>query len=74
MLLKNKNFLDKFFNFFEDILDETNILELVIKHININEFEKKIAREKKILDNPPKKRWKRIKKENIYNNLCINRK
>tara|TARA_B110001452_G_C14813196_1_gene283823 strand:- start:156 stop:503 length:348 start_codon:yes stop_codon:yes gene_type:complete len=61
----NSKFVDDFMIFFDAKLETTPIKDIVIKHINIKEYEKQEKRKKEALDNPPKKQWKRNK--NIYN-------
>ena len=67
---KNTTFVDDFMIFFDAKLETTPIKEIVIKHININEYEKQEKRRKEFLDNPPKKQWKRNKNISNIDILC----
>lgn len=58
---KNSTFVDDFMIFFDAKLETTPIKDIVIKHINIKEYERQEKRRKEALDNPTKKLWKRNK-------------
>lgn len=67
---KNSTFVNDFMIFFDAKLETTPIKEIVIKHINIREYEKQEKRKKELLDNPPKKQWKRNKNISNIDILC----
>jgi len=83
---KNNTFLDDFMIFFDTKLETTPIKNIVIKHINIKEYEKQEKIKKNALSNPIKKHWKRNKnisnidilsyfqKKNIINNKKVKKK
>ena len=62
-LKKKSNFVDNYINFINNSPDDiTDIHSIIIKNININEYEKNEKRKKDFLEkNPPKKNWKREK-------------
>lgn len=67
---KNSTFVDDFMIFFDAKLETTPIKDMVIKHINIKEYERQEKRKKESLDNPPKKQWKRNKNISNIDILC----
>lgn len=67
---KNSTFVDDFMIFFDAKLETTPIKDMVIKHINIREYERQEKRKKESLDNPPKKQWKRNKDISNIDILC----
>ena len=67
---KNSTFVDDFIIFFDAKLETTPIKDIVIKHINIKEYEKQEKRRKEALDNPTKKLWKRNKNISNIDILC----
>jgi hypothetical protein len=66
----NSKFVDDFMIFFDAKLETTPIKDIVIKHINIKEYERQEKRKKEALDNPPKKQWKRNKKLSNIDIFC----
>lgn len=72
---KKSNFVDNYINFLNNSnVDMSDIHCIVIKNININEYEKSEKRKKDFLEkNPPKKNWKREKHINDEISLFFNR-
>jgi hypothetical protein len=72
---KKSNFVDNYINFLNNSnVDMNDIHCIVIKNININEYEKSEKRKKDFLEkNPPKKKWKREKHINDKISLFCNR-
>lgn len=72
---KKSNFVDNYINFLNNSnVDMCDIHCIVIKNININEYEKSEKRKKDFLEkNPPKKNWKREKHINDEISLFFNR-
>ena len=73
-MLYKHDILDKFFNFFEDFFEHSNIKELVYEFINIEQFELSLLRKKLALEDIPKKKWKRNKKINDNISSYFNKK
>ena len=63
---KKSNFVDNYINFLNNSnVNMNDIHSIVMKNININEYEKSEKRKKDFLEkNPPKKKWKREKQIN----------
>lgn len=70
---KKELFFDKFINFTNNF-ESYDIHNTVIKHININNYEKQFNRNKELLNIIPSKRWKRIKSINNINNIKKSKK
>ena len=68
---KDSKFVDDFMIFFDSKLETTPIKDIIISHINIKEYEKQEKRKKDSVDNPPKKLWKRNKKNIKYRHIIL---
>ena len=55
----NYNFAETYFNFMEKNVNMNDINSIVIKHINIKEYEYKEKRRKEALNTIPERKWKR---------------
>ena len=55
----NYNFADTYFNFMEKSINMNDINTIVIKHINIKEYEYREKRRKEALNIIPERNWKR---------------
>lgn len=68
---KKEIFFDKFINFTNNF-ESSDIRDTIIKHININNYEKQFNINKELFNIIPSKRWKRIKSIDNNNNNNIN--
>tara|TARA_Y100000389_G_C17177334_1_gene372210 strand:- start:68 stop:373 length:306 start_codon:yes stop_codon:yes gene_type:complete len=65
----NYNFADTYFNFMEKNVSMNDINSIVIKHINIKEYEYREKRRKEALNIIPERNWKRS--DNFKNYITV---